>query len=179
MVGWMQGGAAIEPLEETLQPWLPSFQVHTAWWLALAAALRLDALVTVEWASHGCQDDGDGAVPAIYGFPLPNTEFAGSSLDWYVAIHTWAFDVGICAFTLWWPLRWAVARAQETRRATYGSLGAGAVALQLAGKVALVGLGCWIPTRGMAVWHQDLRPIGITVGFELPYHCDPDRPWIQ
>jgi len=175
----MQGGAAMEPQEETPQPWLRSFQVHTAWWLAVAAALWIDALVTVEWASPACQDTWGGPAAAIYGFPLPSTEWAGSSLDWNVAIHTWAFDVGICAFALWWPLRWAVARAPRARRATYGSLGAGAVALQLAGKMALVGLGCWIPTRGMAVWHQDLRPIGITVGFELPYHCDPDRPWIQ
>jgi len=94
-------------------------------------------------------------------------------------MHTWAFDVGICAFALWWPLRWAVARAPRARHATIGRLSGCAAALQLAGKVAFVAIGLWTPVRGMAVWHQDLRPIGITVGFDLPYHCHKDRPWID
>lgn len=65
---------------------------------SLFLACLLHALIAVQWTYPGCEVTSDGPAAAIYGGPLPDRQWAYTSLDWVVV--PWAYALNIAILTL-------------------------------------------------------------------------------
>ena len=113
---------------------IPSARTWTA--LAWASLLVLlgNSVVTMEWSFPYCNrtNPHDGPAYAVYGFPLPYTQFSGTtSLVYEVMPLAWLFNATVIGGAGFWILRRALARVRSR---------AALIALALVGGVPAAGL---------------------------------------
>lgn len=160
----------------------PSLRTWTAIALACLLVMLANSVFAVEWSFPYCNHTNahDGPAYAVYGFPLPYTQFSGaSSLVFETMPLAWLFDAAVLGGVSFWTIRWALGRLRSR---------AAMVALALAGGVPAAGLivleivyaSQFSTARLVLMPHYDggyvdLRPVGI--GHVSAANCQQSRFW--
>ena len=144
---------------------------HQRWHqIALLAAVMLHGRASMRWTYPECQES---FAPAVYGFPLPETQWAGFSLEWHLWLPAYLLNIAV----LWVALSIFLVplRRYKWMRSRGGIVGMLALALAVFPIVTKVEQPHIMPSAAFPIagW-QHLKAAGWSF-YPNTYQCDDDR----